>query len=202
MITPLLGTSFIGYSRSTGTEACGNAVQPGTGTIAGARLSVRHARGSGARHGSRLRRISASTRIYQEKPARIPAGHRHGDRRRRRRHRRARPVGNRPARSPPPRRDRRAPPASSACSPTRSKKARGSMPASTAPIPIASRSRRWICARCSVRSVPSPCSAPAISRSPTPSPVATPPRRWPPVARSSSSPTHPIPASRKSSPPP
>jgi alpha-ketoglutaric semialdehyde dehydrogenase len=32
MITPLLGTSFIGYSRSTGTEPCGNAVQPGTGT--------------------------------------------------------------------------------------------------------------------------------------------------------------------------
>lgn len=33
MITPLLGTSFIGYSRSTGTEPCGNAVQPGTGTL-------------------------------------------------------------------------------------------------------------------------------------------------------------------------
>ena len=32
MITPLLGTSFIGYSRSTGTEPCGTAVQPGTGT--------------------------------------------------------------------------------------------------------------------------------------------------------------------------
>ena len=32
MTTPLLGTSFIGYSRSTGTEPCGNAVQPGTGT--------------------------------------------------------------------------------------------------------------------------------------------------------------------------
>ncbi len=31
MITPLLGTSFIGYSRSTGTEPCGNGVQPGTG---------------------------------------------------------------------------------------------------------------------------------------------------------------------------
>jgi alpha-ketoglutaric semialdehyde dehydrogenase len=33
MTTPLLGTSFIGYSRSTGTEACGNGVQPGTGAI-------------------------------------------------------------------------------------------------------------------------------------------------------------------------
>ena len=32
MITPLLGTSFIGFSRSTGTESCGTAVQPGTGT--------------------------------------------------------------------------------------------------------------------------------------------------------------------------
>ena len=29
----LLGTSFIGYSRSTGTEACGNSVQPGTGAL-------------------------------------------------------------------------------------------------------------------------------------------------------------------------
>ena len=33
MITPLLGTSFIGYSRSTGTETCGNGVQPGTGVL-------------------------------------------------------------------------------------------------------------------------------------------------------------------------
>ncbi|MEO5712795.1 MAG: aldehyde dehydrogenase (NADP(+)) [Luteolibacter sp.] len=33
MITPLLGTSFIGNSRSTGTEPCGNAVQPGTGAL-------------------------------------------------------------------------------------------------------------------------------------------------------------------------
>ena len=33
MTTPLLGTSFIGYSRSTGSETCGNAVQPGTGTL-------------------------------------------------------------------------------------------------------------------------------------------------------------------------
>ena len=32
MTAPLLGTSFIGYSRSTGTEPCGHAVQPGTGT--------------------------------------------------------------------------------------------------------------------------------------------------------------------------
>lgn len=32
MTTPLLGTSFIGYSRSTGSEPHGNAVQPGTGT--------------------------------------------------------------------------------------------------------------------------------------------------------------------------
>ena len=32
MITPLLGSSFIGFSRSTGTEPCGTAVQPGTGT--------------------------------------------------------------------------------------------------------------------------------------------------------------------------
>jgi NADP-dependent aldehyde dehydrogenase len=32
MTTPLLGTSFIGYSRSTGTEPCGKGVQPGTGT--------------------------------------------------------------------------------------------------------------------------------------------------------------------------
>ncbi len=31
MITPLLGTSFIGYSRSTGTVVCGRAVTPGTG---------------------------------------------------------------------------------------------------------------------------------------------------------------------------
>ncbi|HEX7262499.1 MAG TPA: aldehyde dehydrogenase (NADP(+)), partial [Luteolibacter sp.] len=33
MITSLLGTSFIGHSRSIGTEPCGNAVQPGTGTL-------------------------------------------------------------------------------------------------------------------------------------------------------------------------
>ncbi len=33
MITPLLGTSFIGYSRSTGSEPCGNAIQPGTGAL-------------------------------------------------------------------------------------------------------------------------------------------------------------------------
>ncbi|MDH4444740.1 MAG: aldehyde dehydrogenase (NADP(+)) [Akkermansiaceae bacterium] len=33
MITPLLGSSFIGYSRSTGTEPCGTAVQPGTGSV-------------------------------------------------------------------------------------------------------------------------------------------------------------------------
>ena len=32
MITPLLGTSFIGHSRSTGTEPCGNGIQPGTGS--------------------------------------------------------------------------------------------------------------------------------------------------------------------------
>ena len=32
MITPLLGTSFIGYSRSTGTEICGHGIQPGSGT--------------------------------------------------------------------------------------------------------------------------------------------------------------------------
>ena len=31
MIIPLLGTSFIGYSRSTGTETCGHGIQPGTG---------------------------------------------------------------------------------------------------------------------------------------------------------------------------
>jgi 2,5-dioxopentanoate dehydrogenase len=31
MITPLLGTSFIGYSRSSGTEISGHAVQPGSG---------------------------------------------------------------------------------------------------------------------------------------------------------------------------
>ncbi len=29
----LLGTSFIGYSRSTGTEICGHGIQPGTGTV-------------------------------------------------------------------------------------------------------------------------------------------------------------------------
>jgi 2,5-dioxopentanoate dehydrogenase len=29
----LLGTSFIGYSRSSGTEVCGHGIQPGTGTI-------------------------------------------------------------------------------------------------------------------------------------------------------------------------
>ena len=33
MITPLLGTSFIGYSRSTGTEVSGHGIQPGTGTV-------------------------------------------------------------------------------------------------------------------------------------------------------------------------
>ena len=33
MTHPLLGTSFIGYSRSIGTEPCGTAVQPGTGTL-------------------------------------------------------------------------------------------------------------------------------------------------------------------------
>ena len=32
MSTSLLGTSFIGYSRSNGSESCGSAVQPGTGT--------------------------------------------------------------------------------------------------------------------------------------------------------------------------
>ncbi len=32
MTTPLLGTSFIGYSRSTSTEICGKAAQPGTPT--------------------------------------------------------------------------------------------------------------------------------------------------------------------------
>ena len=31
MITPLLGTSFIGHSRSTGTQPCASGVQPGTG---------------------------------------------------------------------------------------------------------------------------------------------------------------------------
>ena len=30
MITPLLGTSFIGYSRSTGTDVIGHGIQPGT----------------------------------------------------------------------------------------------------------------------------------------------------------------------------
>ncbi len=29
----LLGTSFIGYSRSTGTSVCGNGIQPGTGAV-------------------------------------------------------------------------------------------------------------------------------------------------------------------------
>ncbi len=29
----LLGTSFIGFSRSTGTETCGNGIQPGTGAV-------------------------------------------------------------------------------------------------------------------------------------------------------------------------
>jgi NADP-dependent aldehyde dehydrogenase len=33
MTTPLLGTSFIGYSRSTGTEPCGHGVQPGSGAL-------------------------------------------------------------------------------------------------------------------------------------------------------------------------
>lgn len=33
MTTPLLGTSFIGFSRSTGTETCGHGIQPGTGTV-------------------------------------------------------------------------------------------------------------------------------------------------------------------------
>ncbi len=33
MITPLLGTSFIGYSRSNGHESCGNGVEPGTGSL-------------------------------------------------------------------------------------------------------------------------------------------------------------------------
>jgi 2,5-dioxopentanoate dehydrogenase len=32
MLTTLLGSSFIGYSRATGTEPCGRGVQPGTGT--------------------------------------------------------------------------------------------------------------------------------------------------------------------------
>ena len=31
MTTPLLGSSFIGFSRSTGTRECGQAVNPGTG---------------------------------------------------------------------------------------------------------------------------------------------------------------------------
>jgi 2,5-dioxopentanoate dehydrogenase len=33
MTTPLLGTSFIGFSRSTGTDISGHGVQPGTGTL-------------------------------------------------------------------------------------------------------------------------------------------------------------------------
>jgi len=33
MITQLLGTSLIGHTRSTGTEPCGRAVQPGTGAL-------------------------------------------------------------------------------------------------------------------------------------------------------------------------
>ncbi len=33
MITPLLGTSFVGYTRSNSTEPCGNAVHPGTGDL-------------------------------------------------------------------------------------------------------------------------------------------------------------------------
>ena len=33
MTTTLLGTSFIGNSRSSGTETCGNGIQPGTGAI-------------------------------------------------------------------------------------------------------------------------------------------------------------------------
>lgn len=33
MTTQLLGTSFIGFSRSTGTETCGNGIQPGSGTV-------------------------------------------------------------------------------------------------------------------------------------------------------------------------
>ena len=33
MITSLLGTSFIGNSRSSGTETCGNGIQPGTGAV-------------------------------------------------------------------------------------------------------------------------------------------------------------------------
>ena len=33
MTTPLLGTSFIGYSRSTGSESCGQSAQPGSDTL-------------------------------------------------------------------------------------------------------------------------------------------------------------------------
>jgi NADP-dependent aldehyde dehydrogenase len=33
MTTTLLGTSFIGFTRSTGTETCGHGIQPGTGTV-------------------------------------------------------------------------------------------------------------------------------------------------------------------------
>jgi alpha-ketoglutaric semialdehyde dehydrogenase len=33
MTTQLLGTSFIGFSRSIGAETCGNGIQPGTGTV-------------------------------------------------------------------------------------------------------------------------------------------------------------------------
>ncbi|MEI8198178.1 MAG: aldehyde dehydrogenase family protein, partial [Phycisphaerae bacterium] len=32
MITSLLGRSFLGYARSTGTTPCGHAIQPGAGT--------------------------------------------------------------------------------------------------------------------------------------------------------------------------
>ena len=83
MITPLLGTSFIGYSRSTGTETCGNGIQPGTGTIAGARLlsaTPEEVERAMALASAAFPDLLESIR---KSPRRIPARHRHRDRRRR-----------------------------------------------------------------------------------------------------------------------
>jgi 2,5-dioxopentanoate dehydrogenase len=67
MITTLTGTSFIGYSRSTGTQPCGQAVNPATGeALAPVYLSATPDEVEKAM----LLRFRF-TRIYREKPVRL-----------------------------------------------------------------------------------------------------------------------------------
>ena len=92
-----------------------------------------------------------------------------------------------------------APPASCGCSPTSCAAATTSASASTPPCRTARRCPAPTSASARSRSARSRSSAPATSRSPSPPPAATPPRRWPPAARSSSRPTPPTRAPATSS---